>query len=391
MSSTTGFIPELMNHIMKGANIPKVQVERVVGPVLGFFIADVLTATLAEDPVLSGDYVMLCPEFPLKKTDDNQSTNIDWLLFNKTRKELVLLELKTTDTTFSSEQAGIYLKKRDEINEGGADFLLNNFQTIAANSTESGKYQFVLEELDKALPDFRQAVSECRKARVVYLVPNVVKTAGHSEFERMDKVLSFGDLADDIAGPFSGEWRAIKRSLEVLDSSSRRSRNGQQEVCDRDNYDSRVDFLMIKEECAKRGATIEVGFTGGEPALRKASPEYLESRLYKWDSVESGRGTKIRANWIPGDRFLEIANGVGQPMPGSKRSDILNQPFMLSCEQRQQYEAWVRKQFRDFLGEGCLEGLEVSVRFTFGPLGRSVEARVEGSDVRLAIEDALQS
>lgn len=382
MSSTTDFILELMNHLLEGANIPKVQVERSVGPVLGFFLADVLTETLREDPILSGKYVMLCPEFPLKKTQNNHSTNIDWLLFNETKKELVLLELKTSDTTFSPEQAGIYLERRAEIDAQGAYGLLKELAGIGQSSAEFGKYEVVRKKVANVL-------SDCRKARVLYLAPKSV-TGRLSGVESIDKVLSFGDLAADIPAKFAEEWRVVRSALLKLDDSSRRKRNGQPEVSDRDNYESRADLVGIKAICAEKGAAVVVGFTGGESALRRQTPKDLGSRSYKWDLAESGRGTKLRANWIPGDRFLEIVNDIEPPAPGLKRSGITNQSFMLSEEQLQRYEAWVEKQFRDFLQEDCLEGLEVSIRFSFGPFGRSVEARVEGSDVRLVIEDASQ-
>jgi len=58
-----GFLSHLMAHLLEGSQIPKVQVERSVGPVLGFFLAEVLTATLKDDGALSGRYRMLCPNF----------------------------------------------------------------------------------------------------------------------------------------------------------------------------------------------------------------------------------------------------------------------------------------------------------------------------------------
>jgi len=76
------FVEALMESIIETAMIPKVQIERAVGPILSMFLEDVLTETLRDDPVLSGRLVMICPEFPLKKIGNNQSTNIDWLMYN---------------------------------------------------------------------------------------------------------------------------------------------------------------------------------------------------------------------------------------------------------------------------------------------------------------------
>lgn len=106
-----GFLSHLMAHLLEGSQIPKVQVERSIGPVLGFFLAEVLTATLKDDGALSGRYRMLCPEFPLAK-EKNQSTNIDFLLYNEDRQALVFLELKTACSSFAADQAEIYLENR---------------------------------------------------------------------------------------------------------------------------------------------------------------------------------------------------------------------------------------------------------------------------------------
>jgi hypothetical protein len=71
------FLEVLMRHIMDQVKIPKVQVERVIGPILGMFIAKVLSAKLNDR------MEMICAEFPLRKApESNQSTNIDWLLYS---------------------------------------------------------------------------------------------------------------------------------------------------------------------------------------------------------------------------------------------------------------------------------------------------------------------
>jgi hypothetical protein len=41
---------ELMDHVLEGTMIPKVQTERVVGPILGTFLADVLAEMFKNNP-----------------------------------------------------------------------------------------------------------------------------------------------------------------------------------------------------------------------------------------------------------------------------------------------------------------------------------------------------
>ena len=104
-----------MQHILEGTMIPKVQIERAVGPILSMFLADVLTETFKEDLELSGPIEMVCPEFPFKKPDNKQSTNIDWLLFNPERCQLIFLELKTADGSVGAKQSALYQGKRQAV------------------------------------------------------------------------------------------------------------------------------------------------------------------------------------------------------------------------------------------------------------------------------------
>src|ERR1035438_780794 len=95
-----------MAHIARLAMVPKVQVERAVGPIVGLFIAELLSTKWNKR------VVTICEEFPLRKAPVNcihtyQSTNIDWLLYNLSDDQLVFLELKTADTSFDRPQEDI--------------------------------------------------------------------------------------------------------------------------------------------------------------------------------------------------------------------------------------------------------------------------------------------
>lgn len=73
------FVRRLMNEVLRLHRIPKVQVERIVGPILGLFLPQVLGALIEAMPDREG-FAVVSPEFPLKRPHSNQSTNIDWLL-----------------------------------------------------------------------------------------------------------------------------------------------------------------------------------------------------------------------------------------------------------------------------------------------------------------------
>ena len=134
------FVEALMNHIMEGTMIPKVQIERAVGPILSMFLAEVLTETLRGDQALSGPIAMICPEFPFKKPDNSQSTNIDWLMYNRERRQLIFLELKTCDADVDATQNAIYHAKQEAVRTRGGAFLIEDLEQVMKASDKHGKY-----------------------------------------------------------------------------------------------------------------------------------------------------------------------------------------------------------------------------------------------------------
>lgn len=301
-----GFLSHLMAHLLEGSQIPKVQVERSVGPVLGFFLAEVLTATLKDDGALSGRYRMLCPEFPLAKGNSLQSTNIDFLLYNEDRQALVFLELKTVGSSFSSDQAVIYLENKLKVLDHGAAYLVSDLERTKAASSEPQKYAAVQQMLETRFPGGMGAMAQCRQLHVIYLVPAQLKERDWHLLKRTDKALSFGELAMDIDGPFAEEWATIGQTLQQLDNNVKPNPSSTISDSGHLNYQDRVDFDGIKALCSERGAQIVVGFAGGEAALRQSDLQQLWQRAFKWDVAEGGQGNKQALNWVPGNRFIDI-------------------------------------------------------------------------------------
>lgn len=311
------FLRQLMAHLLEGRHIPKVQVERSVGPVLGFFLADVLTATLKDDEVLSGRYRMLCPEFPLLKGSSRQSTNIDFLLYNEDRQSLIFLELKTAGSSFDAEQARNYLETKLAVQEKGASFLVEGLDCIEASSSEAHKYGVLRGLLDTRFPGGADAMRSCRQLHVLYLVPASLKSKA-TLLKDMDRTLSFGDLATLIDGPFARQWAIIAEALQLLDESETPDQSSAESGSGQGNFQGRADFDGIKALCKERGAQIVVGFTGGEAALKQGDLKQLQQRAFKWDVAEGGQGKKLPGNWIAGDSFLKIVLDLDAARPGSE-------------------------------------------------------------------------
>lgn len=302
------FFAALMTHLMDGTMIPKVQVERSIGPVIGFFLADVLETLLDEE------IVMLCPEFPIRKVGNNQSTNIDWLMLNLDKQEVLLVELKTTDTTFREEQAAIYKGLQDAIaREGSAEFLIDDLLKISEASQEGGKYRNVLRMLTKACGatnevELREKLRHYKSASVIYLVPQAMrKPANWPQPEHNWTWLSFGELPKSLGErSYAEQWPALRRSLVSLDEMDRRMRNGDEpSVGSVKNYLDLLDFDDLLDRCRLEGASIVVGLMNWRSALPAMTLEQLRAKTYKCDQATNGVGKKIKSNWIAGDLFLE--------------------------------------------------------------------------------------
>lgn len=211
---TASFVEALMDHIMEGTMIPKVQIERVMAPILGMFLAEILTETLKDDPDLSGTLAMICPEFPFKKNENMQSENIDWLLINEHRKQLIFVELKTSGSSVNAKQGALYREKRQAVASRGGSFLIDDLKLLREASKEHHKYDHALKQ--RVLPAQDQ-IARCQDAKIVYLVPNalVAKAAAHG-----DRVLSFSLLAEAIPGAPLGIGATVQRSAAFQPTST---------------------------------------------------------------------------------------------------------------------------------------------------------------------------
>lgn len=213
MKDDSKFINLLTSRILELHQTPKVQVERAVSPILSLFIADALTAKFREHVSLCGEYELVCMEFPLKKSDNAQSTNIDFLLVNKSTSSIAFLELKTDSNSVDRNQLDVYLKLKEEVQEYGGGFLLRNLSVIAGQSARNDKYQF----LQSLIEPFKKIIIGASDLKVIYLVPNSVKP-GLMAVSGIDSVLSFNDLPVAIEGDLADVWPSIRDCFVKLES-----------------------------------------------------------------------------------------------------------------------------------------------------------------------------
>ena len=304
------FVDALMHSIIEFTMIPKVQVERVVGPILSIFIEDVLTATFQYDSDFSGVIKMISPEFPLKKEINNKSTNLDWLMYNIDRDQLLLVELKTSDSSINLDQLEIYKSVQETVQKIGGSFLLEDLEIIRGSSGESGKYQYMIEN---KVSSFRNKISNCRSALIIYIVPQSME---YKIRDRADKVLTFGMLSSSVSGVFAKEWQVIHEHLCKLDTLSKKSRNSgiskSRPCSNRTNssqskrWQGTLKFDGMVDLCLKHGNDIIIGFTGGKDEFTRCKLTDLKNRShYKWDYAKNMGGKKY-SDWLAGSTVIEI-------------------------------------------------------------------------------------
>lgn len=322
-SEPTGqqFFGDLLSHQMLGVMIPKVQVERSLGPILGMFLPQVLTEVLTERSRVGHQIEMLCPEFPIRKEQlegrsTNQSTNIDWVMYDKLSGDLILVELKTADTSFSADQIRIYDNLQERVEKYSADFLVKDLLDIYGASQEKGKYLNVFKMLAQVLeiPDYVpqiliDALSQCKRARIVYIAPKVSKPADWPEDDPYRLWLSFGDLPSDLDEdyPYASYWPVLHKELISLDDKTRSIRNAAARLNQAGTYYAGTkNYDRIKELCTDKGATVVIGWKDWQKIYPDITSEAFRKLSFKWDDAGEIRGNKNPRNWIRGNVFLEM-------------------------------------------------------------------------------------
>lgn len=206
MTDSYDFTADLANRIVEYSQIPKIQVERLVGPILTIFLEDIINQLLG-----AKDIRLIAPEWPLKK-ENNQSTNIDWLMIQPSRKRLIAIELKTDAGSDDKEQADTYLQLKKRVRDHGAGYLWVDWDRIQQASSLSWKY----EHMTKTVSSHRAAFSDIREIEIVYIAPSSMasrlSTAGITAY-------GLKDLPHTIDSPRNGAWQMLRPAFTELDSN----------------------------------------------------------------------------------------------------------------------------------------------------------------------------
>lgn len=161
------FLESLFKLLTTNKEFPNYQAERRIDIFINYFLAEMLTNYMGKN------VEFVCPEFPLKKAGNYQSTKLDYLC--KTNDEIVFVELKTDASSLKKEQADIYLKSswsqclidlkkiydavKNKTHKKKYEVLMTTINTIERTEVNTGLKVFYISPLPNEKSDFLNAVS----------------------------------------------------------------------------------------------------------------------------------------------------------------------------------------------------------------------------------------
>ena len=193
----SGFFYRSLSHVVENKDLPKYQFERIIDFCLGIFIPRILEAQRQTAVHL------VTQEFPLKKADNYQSTNMDYVLYQEAAGggsgRWLFLELKTDPRSVRFDQNDIY----NRLMESGRSMreLVDDVRAIQTRSSQPLKYE---EHVERLAPFNRHLVEPIE---LLFMSPVHVEVPGA---ERTPETILFRDLQDLDLAEFDDEWDLFK-------------------------------------------------------------------------------------------------------------------------------------------------------------------------------------
>jgi len=215
------FLQDLMSVIIdEGMVTPKSQIERAIAPFFDIFIENILDNVYSQKRC----FRLIASEFSLNsKMDNNQSVNIDYLLYNVCEKKLYFLESRTDETSFEPSQFVSYkdiIDKKQNLYE-----FLKKLCDMSKDKTKYKNYKNLIEykieknNLNKSI--FKKNID------IIYLVPKTTflnRKWGDdnqkmvNEILKNHKIIYFSDLPQNL-DIYNNEWQTIREFLIKLDGN----------------------------------------------------------------------------------------------------------------------------------------------------------------------------
>ena len=182
-------IDQLFYNLRIWKQLPKYQAERRLDVFFGLYMEDILKecrSNLFEEE----DQLILVPEFPLQKNkSNNECTNIDYLVFNITKKCVHAIELKTDTYSVNDDQIDYYRRFKDETSLND----LYYFATKPRKGRSKDKYGFLAKYITG------NHLDDCQtKGDVIYVLPNCEFSDSIKIKENGFDTITFADIANKM-------------------------------------------------------------------------------------------------------------------------------------------------------------------------------------------------
>ena len=140
-NTTLNFIDKMLKGMAFNKKFPKYQMERRLDILINMFLPDIIGKHIGPEFVPD----IIIPELPIKRDADNQSTNIDYFAYSRSKKTGFLIELKTDPNSCNRIQLNQYIRVRKD----GFGKVINGIEDIRKNTKNNyrKKYDHLLSTL----------------------------------------------------------------------------------------------------------------------------------------------------------------------------------------------------------------------------------------------------
>lgn len=181
-------INELFNLLDEQRHLPDYRLEPRVSPFFELFLPEVL------EKHLGAVRLPIIPEFPLKKSNNNQSNKVDFFALSEDGQSAYLIELKTDMNSLSPSQ-GDYLTKATK---KSIVQLIKEIEQISSCSRGNSrrKYDHLRKQLDELkLP---KGPKSAPHPKVVYIVPDCAEAKRKHKYLKEVCCISLNEVASVV-------------------------------------------------------------------------------------------------------------------------------------------------------------------------------------------------
>ena len=187
--------------LQRNRHFPKYQLERSIDGFLSLFIEEYLSL------LYHADVQYVAAEFPIKKEGNNQSTNVDYVLFRRGDSPAwIFVELKTDEYSVREDQLAAYNTFKDVKMRN----LLRRIQeNILPKSRQKKKYQYLINTIAQSVlePDIDAPIM------VVYITGHTIADQLKSKYTNIEWI-ELSQFANELSATKHPElWKHVSKLL----------------------------------------------------------------------------------------------------------------------------------------------------------------------------------